>query len=215
MHKKSELIIFGVKNMALEIREIVLNFYADTFSKTSCIYFSDSFIQDNNLEEKINRLDYTIFFIIGFGGSNRTDCIEALKKYSNFKPFTVIHPSAVIAPSAKIGEGCFIQPNATISTNVQLGDHCLVNYNVSVGHDSVLADNVFIQPGARVSGNCKIGANTLIGSNSFVYQNVKVGEGCLIDALTYIHDDVPNKMVVSSRYSGPISRDSLKNKLPI
>jgi carbonic anhydrase/acetyltransferase-like protein (isoleucine patch superfamily) len=72
---------------------------------------------------------------------------------------------------------------------------------------------VFIHPGARVSGNCKIGERSLIGSNSFVYQNVKVGKDCLIDALTYLHEDVPDKMVVSSRYNKPVHRDTLKDKL--
>lgn len=134
----NELLIFGVKNMAVEIFEVASLYYPKKFGKVRMVYFSETFIQDNDLEDKVNRPDYTIFFIIGFGGKNRTECIEALKKYSNFKAFSIIHPSAIISPSAKIGDGSFIQPNVTISTNAQLGCHCLVNYNASVGHDAIL-----------------------------------------------------------------------------
>ena len=195
--QKNELIIFGTKNMAVEIQEMAASFYADSFENIKMIYFSEDFIKENNLEDKVNSGNFTFYYIIGFGGKNRQMCIEALKKYSNFEPFSIIHPSAVIAKSAKIGKGCLIFPNTTISSNAVLGDHCVINYNASVGHDTVLSDNIFIQPGARVSGNCQIGEGTLIGSNSFIYQNVKLGKECLVDALTYIHDSVQDRMIVS------------------
>lgn len=212
--KNKELIIFGIKNMAIEIKEIASTYFKQEFCSIKTIYFNDSFVEDNNLENKINRKDYTIHYIIGFGGTKRKECIAAMKKYINFVPYSIIHPSAIIAETAKIGEGCFIQPNTTISSNVIMGDHCVINYNASVGHDSILADNIFIQPGARVSGNCNIGTGTMLGSNSFILQNVTVGEDCLIDALTYIHDDLQKRMIVSSRYDKPVSRDEVnKNKI--
>jgi carbonic anhydrase/acetyltransferase-like protein (isoleucine patch superfamily) len=212
--KNSELIIFGINNMAIEIKEVASVYYSKNFSNIRMVYFNDSFIKDNNLEDKINRNDYIIYFIIGFGGSNRKECFETVKKYSNFIPFSIVHPSAVILRTATIGRGCFVQPNTTISSNVIIGDHCIINYNVSIGHDSIISDNVLVQPGARISGNCIVGAGTLIGSNSFVYQNVKVGKGCLVDALTYIHEDLQDNMIVSSRYDKSISRGVLdKNKI--
>jgi sugar O-acyltransferase (sialic acid O-acetyltransferase NeuD family) len=214
MLQTNELLIFGTKNMSVEIKEMAEVFYADKFAKISMVYFSDDFIKENNLEDKINRDDYKIYYIIGFGGTTRKQCIEALKKYSNFEPVSIIHPTAVIAKSASLGKGCFIHPQVTISTNAKIGDHCVINYNASVGHDAVLEDNVFIQPGARVSGNCHIGENTLIGSNSFVYQAVKVGKDCLIDALTYVRHDLPERIIMSLRYKKPISRDEAP-KIPM
>lgn len=216
MSKQNELIIFGVKNMALEIQEIALSFYQETFSKVSCVYFSEDFVEKNNLVEKIKNDESGLYFNIGFGGTNKKACMEFLKKYPNIKPFTIIHPTAVIAPSAQIGQGCFIQPNVTVSSKVVLGDFCVLNYNVSVGHDSILSDNVMVQPGARVSGNCFVGENSMIGSNSFVYQNTKIGKDVLVDAMTYVHDDLADNLIVSSRYPRAISRDDIsQEKLPM
>ncbi|MFA5879710.1 MAG: acetyltransferase [Candidatus Margulisiibacteriota bacterium] len=214
--KKCELIIFGLNNMATEIFETAKEYYPKKFSKIRLVYFNDKFIKEQKLSDKINKKKYTIYYIIGFGGTNRKSCLDFMKKYKNFVPFTIIHPSAVIAKSAKIGKGCFIHPNTTISTNANIGNHCVINYNASIGHDSIIFDNVLVQPGARVSGNCKIGRDTLIGSNSFIFQKITIGKGCLIDALTYIHDDLPDEMIVSTRHIKPIKRNSLlKNKIPI
>lgn len=210
--KKNKLIIFGTKNMAVEIKEMAEMFYAETFDMVELVFFTeDFFAKTANDSSKFN-----LYYIVGFGGTNRQLCIAAFHQHPEFQPFTIIHPSAVVAKSAKIGKGCLIMAHATISTNAVLGDQCVVNYNASVGHDSVLEGNNFVQPGARVSGNCLIGYSTLIGSNSFVYQNVKIGRESLIDAMTYVHDDVKEKMLVSSRYPKPISRDQLeKNKIPM
>jgi carbonic anhydrase/acetyltransferase-like protein (isoleucine patch superfamily) len=211
-HKKNKLIIFGTKNMAVEIKEMAETFYSKEFAAVELLFFSDEVLKE--LAGQADRLN--LYYIIGFGGTNRKSCIEALSKYKEFKATTIIHPSAVIAKSAKIGQGCLVMANVTISTNAVLKDHCVINYNASVGHDSVLAGNNFVQPGARVSGNCRIGEGTLIGSNSFVYQNVKIGNEVLVDAMTYIHEDVADRMIVSSRYPKPASRDELgKDKLPM
>ncbi len=210
--KKNKLVIFGVKNMAVEIREMAELYYAKTFQDLEMVYFSEEYFQKASVEAET----WNLFYTIGFGGTNRKLCIEALSKYPHFQAFSIIHPSAAIAPSAKIGRGCVIMPHATISTNAVVGDHCVVNYNASVGHDSVLAGNNFIQPGARISGNCQIGEGSLIGSNSFVYQNVRIGKECLIDAMAYIHDEVGDRMLISPRYEKPVSRDELeKNKIPM
>jgi sugar O-acyltransferase (sialic acid O-acetyltransferase NeuD family) len=211
-NKKNKLIIFGTKNMAVEIKEMAETFYRKDFSFVELVFFSNEALKQQVREAK----KFDLHYIIGFGGSNRKACIETLNKHPQFKAFSIIHPSASIAKSAKIGNGCLVMPNVTISTNAVLGDHCVVNYNASVGHDSVLAGNNFVQPGARVSGNCRIGEDTLIGSNSFVYQNVKIGKGTLVDAMTYIHDDVGERMLVSSRHGAPFGRDNLpKNKIPM
>ncbi len=209
--EKPTLIIFGVKNMALEIKEIAETFFAEQFSEVKTIFFTEKFVKENNLDLKSK-----YYYIVGFGGSGRGACLEMLKTFSNFEPISIIHPSAVISKSARIGSGCLIMPQVTVSTNAVVGDNCVLNYACSIGHDSILKENIFIQPGARISGNCLIGQGSLVGSNAFVYQNVEVGEECLIDALTYVHENLPARTMLSSRYKEAVSRDNLeKGKIPM
>ena len=80
---------------------------------------------------------------------------------------TVVHPRAVVAETAEIGEGTRIDagavvgenvkigknghifPNAVIGDNVILGDDCIVGANASVQY-TIAGNKVYIYPGARI-----------------------------------------------------------------
>ena len=81
---------------------------------------------------------------------------------------SVIHPTAYISPTAKIGVGVAILPNSSIGTNVILGDGCIVNMHVVVDHDTVLETGVHIAPGAVVKGNNRIASYNKIESGVVV-----------------------------------------------
>lgn len=56
-------------------------------------------------------------------------------------PFaTIIHPTAVISPSAKIGAGSFIGPNVVINKEAEICDNVVVNSSALVEH------NTFVGP---------------------------------------------------------------------
>jgi UDP-3-O-[3-hydroxymyristoyl] glucosamine N-acyltransferase len=77
-----------------------------------------------------------------------------------------IHPAAVIAPSATLGEGCAIGAhvvigercvvgaatkilaNAVICDRVTIGSQCLIYPNVTIREDCILGDRVILQPGS-------------------------------------------------------------------
>jgi UDP-3-O-[3-hydroxymyristoyl] glucosamine N-acyltransferase len=82
-----------------------------------------------------------------------------------------IHSSAVIEPSASIGENVFIGSNVYIGENSSIGDNCAIYPNVFIG------DNV------RLGRNCKLNPNVTI------YHECIIGEGCTIHAGTVIGSD--------------------------
>ena len=69
---------------------------------------------------------------------------------------TIIHPSAVVSPSAVIGAGSFVMQRAVVNTNTVLGKACLVNCGAIVDHDSVVENGSHIGLGSVVKANCKI-----------------------------------------------------------
>ncbi|NMC13438.1 MAG: hypothetical protein GYA34_11225 [Chloroflexi bacterium] len=195
-----DLVIFGNKSTALEIFEIACAFYKTEFDHIQMVFWKDDFINEDFFKHKINKEDHEINYIIGFADYLlREKCLDSIKKYSNFKPKSIINPSSYIAPSAIIGKGCYIGANVSISSNAILENFVIINLNASIGHDALIKKNSIILPGARISGHVTIGEGTLVGSNAFIYQGVKVGRENLIDALTYIHDDLPERMISSSR----------------
>jgi sugar O-acyltransferase (sialic acid O-acetyltransferase NeuD family) len=105
----------------------------------------------------------------------------------------LIHPSAVIARSASLGEGVVVCPQAIVSADARVGDLCVINGNASVGHDvklgsfSTLSSHVdltgwvqvdecvFFGSGARVLPKVKIGLGARIGAGAIVMRSVAAG----------------------------------------
>ena len=69
---------------------------------------------------------------------------------------TIIHPSAVVSPSADIGVGSFVMQRAVVNTHSKLGAACLVNSGAIIDHDSVIEDGVHIGLGSVVKANCHV-----------------------------------------------------------
>ena len=122
-----------------------------------------------------------------------------------------VHPSAVIASSAKIGKNVKILANVNIGENVSVDDDCFLGPNVvvedecSIGKRTRLLANVFIGHGTVVGDDCEVQPNSTIGSEGFGFakdqsgkyfripqrgrvvleDRVEVGANCAIDRATF------------------------------
>ena len=108
---------------------------------------------------------------------------------------TAIHPSAIISPSAKIGEGTVIMAGAVINADAVIGKHCIVNTGATVDHDCVIGDYCHIAPGANVSGGTHIGEGTWIGVGACVIQCLNIGKWSFIGAGSVVVKDVSDGVV--------------------
>lgn len=131
----------------------------------------------------------------GARGSDRRKFLDIFRN-SKLKTPTLIHRSAVISLSAKIGENSHILAGAVIAPMVELGEACIVNTNAGVDHECVLAAGVHIAPGATLCGCVQIGENTLIGAGSTVLPRVKIGANVVIGAGSVVTRDIPDGVVV-------------------
>jgi len=66
-----------------------------------------------------------------------------------------IHPTAVIAPSAKLGR------------NVSIGAGCVVGEEVVIGEDSCLYPRVVVYPGCKIGARVVIHSGAVIGADGF------------------------------------------------
>jgi UDP-3-O-[3-hydroxymyristoyl] glucosamine N-acyltransferase len=79
-----------------------------------------------------------------------------------------IHPSAVVAPDAAIGEGVSIQPNAVIAAGVRLGARCVVGANCFIGEQTTVGDDTRLHPLVTVRERSVIGARVIIHSGAVI-----------------------------------------------
>ena len=69
----------------------------------------------------------------------------------HFKPF--LPSSAMVSPTAQIGEGTIVQPGAFIGNHVRIGKNCIIHANVTINDYTIIGDNTVIQSGAVIGGD--------------------------------------------------------------
>ena len=63
---------------------------------------------------------------------------------------TFIHETAIVAPEAKIGEGCRIGPFCTVGAEVTLGDRVVLDSHVVVDGRTAIGDETHVYPFASI-----------------------------------------------------------------
>lgn len=104
----------------------------------------------------------------------------------------IIHPSAVVARSASIGDGSVVFPQALVHTGALVGRHVVINSGALVEHDAVLGDGVSISPGVSMGGRVRIGRATFISTGAVIAPRVSIGAGSIIGAGAAVVADLPD-----------------------
>lgn len=95
---------------------------------------------------------------------------------------TLIHPTVVIGPGCKIGEGCILCPYTILTTNVIIGDHVILNLGSTVGHDVVMKDGCTMSNQTDVNGHATLGRGVFIGSHASILPGIGVGDFAIVGA---------------------------------
>ena len=121
--------------------------------------------------------------------------VERLKTNNPAIKFaTAIHPSAVVSPSAKIGEGTVVMAGVVINADAIIGKHCIINSGATIDHDCAVGDYCHIAPGTHISGATHVGEGTWIGVGSSVIQCLNIGKNCMIGAGSVVVRDIPDNV---------------------
>ena len=107
---------------------------------------------------------------------------------------TAIHPSAVVSPSAKIGEGTVVMPGAVINAGAVIGRHCIVNTGASIDHECVLGDFCHVAPHASLCGRIYLGEGVLVGVGASLIPCVQVGDWAVVGAGSSLISNLPAGM---------------------
>lgn len=99
---------------------------------------------------------------------------KLLQIYEASKPKkTGIAPQAYIAPSAKLGNNCYVGPFAYVGEGAEIGDgcqiypHAVIGDNVNVGTNCIFYPNTTIYQGCKIGNNVTIHAGSVIGADGF------------------------------------------------
>lgn len=106
---------------------------------------------------------------------------------------TIIDPTAVIAPSVRMGKGVFIGKNAVVNADAVIENMAIVNTGVIIEHDCRVGEFSHVAVGATICGGAEIGNDVFVGANATVVQEVKIGMYSIIGAGSIVLNDVSEK----------------------
>ncbi len=129
-------------------------------------------------------------FVVAIGNAVIRKKIQTELSNAGLNIVSLIHPSAVVACTATIGEGTVVMAGAVVNPYAKIGRGCIVNTCASVDHDCVIGDFVHISVGAHVAGTVTVGDNTWIGIGASVSNNVSITGGCMIGAGAVVVKDI-------------------------
>ncbi len=130
-------------------------------------------------------------FVIAIGNNKVRNRISGM----NIKFYTAIHPAAVIAEGAEIGEGSVVTAGAIINSDAKIGRHAIINTCSVVEHDCVVGDFAHVSPGSVLCGTAKIGKETWIGASAVVKNNISVCDNAVVGAGAVVVKDITEKGV--------------------
>ncbi len=124
----------------------------------------------------------------------RKSLVKMLNEVRHVQPVNAVHKSSIIAVSASIGYGNFVDQGAKIGAGATIGQHCLIHAGAIVGVDCqignfvqigagsiispgvIIEDEVFIGAGVTIVGGVTLEKGARVGAGSVVVRPVKAGE---------------------------------------
>jgi UDP-3-O-[3-hydroxymyristoyl] glucosamine N-acyltransferase len=103
---------------------------------------------------------------------------RAAKLLRDPEPFSLIHPSAILSSSTKIGKNIAIGARAILGDNVAVGD------DTTIGHGAVLGNNVTVGKNCRIDPNVTIYVRTTLGDRVVVQAGAVLGS----EGFGYVRD---------------------------
>ena len=193
-----DLIIVGAGGFGREVRWLVERIN-EASPQWNLLGFLDS--NYNVLSKNLDKVNVigTVDDIVNYPDAYVVCCVanthirrKLAEKVSNNRFATLIDPSAIVSPTAEIGEGSVVCAGAVITVDIKIGRHNIIDVNSTVGHDAVLEDFVTLYPSVNVSGNTLIKSGVELGTGTQVLQGLTVGENAIVGAGAVVIRDLPS-----------------------
>ena len=136
------------------------------------------------------RAEGVAWAFVALGGNAARERIGAGLRAAGFRLATLAHPSAVVMPSARVGEGVVVMARVVVSAEARVDDLAILNTGAVVEHDNLIGVAAHVAPLAALAGNVRVGARALIGVGSAIRPGVSVGEDAVVGAGSAVVADV-------------------------
>lgn len=116
-------------------------------------------------------------------------------KEHNIEILSYVHPSAVIAQNAVLGEGNIIMEHVTVQPFTKLGDCNILWNGVNISHYDNIGNYNYLAPGVTMAGYVNVGNCCFLGTNCIVKNKAVITDEILVGAGAYVYKNLNDKQV--------------------
>lgn len=166
---------------------------------------------DYNLQSLGSIQDYqpqpNDIFLMGVADPKGKESVVNLLKSKGAEFITLIHPTAIVARTARLGTGSILCPFSMVSADAIVGDFVTINSYSGVGHDAHVGEYTTMSGHVDLTGRVKCGRSVFFGTGAKVIPDVSIGDSAIIGAGTLIVRSVKAGVTM---YAMPSSRLQMK-----
>lgn len=111
----------------------------------------------------------------------------------------LIDTTAIISPTAKIGNGVIVCEHSTIHTEVELGANSLIQPFCDIGHDIKVGKHTVLSPYCAPGGGTIFGDRVFVGMKVSILELLTIGDDAIIGMGSAVFRDVaPGSTVIGN-----------------
>lgn len=196
------IILIGDGGHAGVLAEILLSQNREILGYTSPEQKGDFYGLEYLGDDRVITADYSPYevdLVLGLGtvtvSAHRKRIFNAFKA-SGYRFSHVIHSSAIISSTAKLGEGVQIMAGVILQAMVEIEDNAIINTGTIIDHDCRIGKHVHIATGTSISGGVQIGESCHIGTGTSIIQGIGIGDETLVGAGSVVVKDIGSRKKV-------------------
>jgi acetyltransferase EpsM len=132
---------------------------------------------------------------LAFGDNFRRSTVFSELTASGVRLSAIVHPRAVVSPSATVGDGAVVFAGAIVNADAHIGEGVILNTAVTVDHDGDIGAFAHLSPGVHLGGTVCVGAGTHLGLGALVRNNVRVGSWSMVGMGAVVVRDLPDDVL--------------------
>ena len=143
--------------------------------------------------------------IIAVGDPSVREALAAQVHGSGGRLVTLVHPSAYVAPSARLGAGSLLCPFSMVGVRAVVGQNVAMNVFASVGHEASVGNHTVLSPYSAMLGRTCIGARCYLATQATVAPGITIGSQSKVSAGSVVmRDAAPGSMLAGNPAKGRV-----------
>ncbi len=187
------------ERLKLEIAAIVKNVEGPDYAVSR-----GRLVKADNVDPEIKYCQYVVPF---FTPGNRFAAHQDASARGFTHEATIIDPTAVVARSATIGPGTYVNSGVVIGGAARIGAFVFINRSASIGHHVDIADFASVGPGAIICGSAQLGRGAVAGAGAIILENVQVGRNSVVAAGAVVRESVADHCLAAGNPARVVDAD--------